>query len=277
MKYAPAAIADIDIPSAETPELGGESKAYVSFEPWRLIADIKQPVADSGVATMNQAFDLPVGGHDLQMVSVNGARSAVELVMTLGVTFADNSTGTATATFAIPARSKNQSFWIPQGIAVDVMGVGAGAGKKIKYVNPTLTSVVGGDTNNIFMLVALPEEATYSLIGCVRNKNAVLPIPKSKSIACGMNGSAFVKTARSEPGTLTISQAYVDYMDGLARINGHFVTVRIDTLKDERLLTERTVVARFKGMSSPNRGDGDDEVEASAEGNFQEFAVFVAP
>jgi hypothetical protein len=60
-------------------------------------------------------------------------------------------------------------------------------------------------------------------------------------------------------------------------VNGLFVTAKIETWKDERVLTERTYIDRWKAMANPDRGDGNTVVEADTQGNFQTFAVFTAP
>ncbi len=112
--------------------------------------------------------------------------------------------------------------------------------------------------------------------GAVTEAGLKLNISKSIAIPDRFDGSAFMKRGHSEPGSLSIKARYVDYMDGLGRMNGHFVTARIDVLKDDHLLTERTVLFQYKPAASPNRGDGDAEVTADSEGNFQAFATFVA-
>ena len=215
-------------------------------------------------------------GFDLQLVSTNGALSASEMVATFGVVFADDTEGSAVATFAIPARAVNQAFSIPAGTAADLMGVGAGALKQIASITG-LTSITGGYVGNQFKLVALPDAASYSLVGFVTEAGLKLPVSGSVAIADGFDGSAAIKRGRSEPGTLTAKSHYIDYMTGLARINGFFVTARIYVMKDDRVLTERTIIGRWKAMCNPTRGDGNDPVMGDAEGAFQEFAVFVAP
>jgi hypothetical protein len=218
----------------------------------------------------------PGAGFDLQLISTNGALSACEIVALLSVVFADSTAGTATATFAIPARAVNQASSVPAGTAVDIAGVGGGAGKQIASITG-LVSIVGGYVGNQFKLVALPDVASYSLVGFVTEAGLKLPVSGSVAIADGFDGSAAIKRGRSEPGSLTAKSHYIDYMSGLARINGFFVTGRIDVLKDDRVLTERTIIGRWKAMCNPTRGDGNDPVMGDAEGSFQEFAIFVAP
>ena len=284
MKCSPAPIADADLQTAIDPEIGAEKQLFVSYNPWNYLGDIAQTLAGvgdvdgAGTYTPNPiaVAAAPDSGFDLQLISTNGALSVEEIVATFGVTFADATVGTATATFAIPARAVNQAFSIPAGTAVDLIGVGAGAAKQIATITG-LTSITGGYVGNQFKLVALPDATSYSLVGFVTEAGLKLPVSGSVPIADGFDGSAAIKRGRSEPGTLTAKSHYIDYMSGLARINGFFVTARIDVLKDDRVLTERTIIGRWKAMCNPTRGDGNDPVMGDAEGAFQEFAVFVAP
>jgi len=241
-------------------------------------AETTAGVIGSGAYTPNPIAipAAPGAGFDLQLLSTNGSLSACEIVALFGVIFADATVGTATATFAIPVRAINQASSVPAGTAVDVAGVGTGAAKQIAAIT-SLISIVGGYVGNQFKLVALPDAASYSLVGFVTEAGLKLPVSGSVAIADGFDGSAAIKRGRSEPGTLTAKSHYIDYMTGLARINGFFVSGRIDVLKDDRVLTERTIIGRWKAMCNPTRGDGNDPVMGDAEGAFQEFAIFVAP
>jgi hypothetical protein len=278
MRYEPDDIADSDLQVALDPSIGGENKVYASFEPVVVAGLITQPAAASGVLTIESTFDNTGGGtaRDFQVVvDKTGARSEAEIAITLAVTFADDTNGLAVATFEIPDRSPNQMFSIGQGTAVDLVGTGGNSAKKIKRII-SVNTVVGGAANNRFRIVAYPEEATFFLIGCTNEANLTLPVSKSLPIPCGLNGSAFVKSGRSDPGTLTVTEKYVDYMAGLGRVNGHFATAMVVCFKDERIVTERIVVGKWKPMASPQIGDGDDIVTQQAQGNFETFAIFTA-
>ena len=277
MKCMPPPVEDEDLQTAIDPEIGGEKQLYVSMDPWQFIADIQQPAEASGVLTLNPLFSLSDNGPlDLQLLSYNGARSDEDIVVTFGVTFDDGTNGQATATFAVPARSGNQSPTVPAGMAVDVNGAGNKATNQIASVN-SIVSVVGGDVGNKFKLVAMPDDSTFSRVGFVTTAGLKLPVSTSVAIPDGLDGSAAIKRGRSEAGTLQAKAGYIDYMNGLARVNGLFVTAKIETWKDERVLTERTYIDRWKAMANPDRGDGNTVVEADTQGNFQTFAVFTAP
>jgi len=114
-------------------------------------------------------------------------------------------------------------------------------------------------------------------VGFVTEAGLKLPVSGSVAIADGLDGSAAIKRGRSEPGSMSAKSHYIDYFNGLGRINGFFSSAMIEVWKDDRVLTERVMIGRWKAMANPNRGDGNDVVSADAEGNFQEFAIFVAP
>lgn len=278
MKCMPLPIADEDLQTAIDPEIGGEKQLYVSMEPWQFVADVFQPQENSGVLTLNPLFEFEEGEPlDLQLVVYKvGARSDVPIAVTFGVTFADGSEGHATATFNIPTREANQSCTIPQGTAVDVNGAGNEATSQIEAVN-SIISIVGGDVGNAYKLIALPDDSTFTRVGFVTTAGLKLPVSASVAIADGLDGSAAIKRGRSEAGMLSAKAGYIDYLSGLARVNGLFVTAKIEAWKDERVLTERTYLDRWKAVANPDRGDGNTVVEADAQGNFQTFAIFTAP
>jgi hypothetical protein len=279
MRYNPTDIPSADLETALSPAIGGEAKVYVSETPWGSVGDVLMPAENSGILTLHNAYSLPGAGKDLALiVDRAGAVSAsgVLLEVTFNVTFDDNTGGTAKASYAIPGRAGNQGFSLPRGAAIDVIPVGGGnLAKKIKQVN-FVTSVAGGAANNRFELVALPELASYYLVGCTNQANFKLPVGSSLPIPCGLNPSRYTKRGRGEPGTLNVIEKYSDYLDGLTRLNGLFVTAMVEISKDERVLTDRFVLSHWHPMASPQIGDGDDIATADGEGNFSQFAVFTA-
>lgn len=271
--FQPAAILPEDLEAALAPAIGGEHIVKVTEEPWGHVADLLQPEAASGVMTLDTGYELPDTGKVLQiMVDRSGARSSVEMSVTLGVTFADDTTGTATATFTIPDYVPNQSFNLPIGAGVEFI---PSVDKLIKLVN-TVNSVVGGAVNNKFQIVALPNLDSFVRVGCTDQANFKLPVGSSISIPCGLNPSRYTKRGRGEPGTLTVSERWTSYLTGLTRLNGFFCSAMVEIVKEERIVTDRIVVNRWRPMAGPNIGDGDDVVKADGEGSFSDFVVFTA-
>lgn len=263
-----------DLPVANSPEIGGESKVKLSYAEIVSVGGITQTAPGSGTwAAEVPAFDFGADGVDLALVADTGIKSASNIVVDLDVTFDDASTGTARATFAVPSFAKDQSSNLPIGLAVDLIGQGAGnSDKKIKAVTG-INAITGGAKGNKFALVCLP--SAWFDLGCARSKNEQLPVPKSLPIPCGLKGSAFNKAGRSEPGQLELNALNYTYGDGLSRLNGHRGSVLVQVYKDGRVLTEQTVYGGYRPTPSTDRGDGDDEVTNKATGNFESFAKFV--
>jgi hypothetical protein len=278
MRYNLTDIAAADLETALSPAIGGEAKVYVSETPWGSVGDVRQISETSGILALHTAYSLPSAGRDLALiVDRAGAPSAsgVLLEVTFAVQFDDSTMGTARASYTIPARAANQGWSLPRGTAIDVIPVGApNLAKKIKAVYNA--SVTGGAANNRFELVALPEQASYYLVGCTNQANFKLPVGSSLPIPCGLNPTRFTKRGRGEAGTLNVIEKYSDYLDGLTRLNGLFVTAMVEISKDERVLTDRFVLQNWHPTASPELGDGDDIATATGEGNFSQFAVFTA-
>ncbi len=273
MRYGVSIPAD-DLAVANAPEIGGESKVKLSYSEIGIIGQISQTAPGSGTWTAEvPSFDFGASGVDLALVCETGVKSTVDVVVDLDVTFDDDTQGTARASFIVPSYAKDQSSNLPIGLAVDVLGQGAGnSDKKIKSVTG-ISSITGGSKGNRFALVSLPDD--WFDVGCARSKNEQLPVPKSLPIACGLKGSAFNKAGRSEPGQLELKALNFTYGDGLSRLNGHRGSVLVQVYKDGRVLTEQTVYGGYRPTPSTDRGDGDDEVTNSATGNFEAFAKFV--
>ena len=210
---------------------------------------------DGGSGASRSASGRREGGAAISVSAVSASPKSAAHAWTRGVPTSETAArkaGThdarcshksAALAWAIPARAVNQASSVPAGTAVDIAGLAGGAGKQIAAITGLL-SIVGGYVGNQFKLVALPEVASYSLVGFVTEAGLKLPVSGSVAIADGFDGSAAIKRGRSEPGSLTAKSHYIDYMSGLARINGFFVTGRIDVLKDDRVLTERTIIGR---------------------------------
>jgi hypothetical protein len=274
MKYG-FSVAAADIPVANAPELGGESRVKLSYEEFAVVAEITQAAPNSGTYTPNTpafAFDA-TNGNDLALLAKTGIQSAADIVVAFDVTFADNSAGTAEARFRVPSYAQNQSAYLPIGLAVDINGTGGNAGKKIKSIN-SMTNPTNGTAGNVFQVVALPN--TWYSVGCAKSKNLTPPgVTKPKAVACGLNGSAFVVAGMSDPGTLELEALHFTYGDGLSRFNGHRGTVMIERYAAGRVLCERVVCGGFRAAARNNRGDGDDEARDTASALFEIFAVFV--
>jgi hypothetical protein len=182
---------------------------------------------------------------------------------------------TATATFSPPGTAQDASFNFPPGLGVDFIVDGNGNENRTIRSIVSVDEVSGGRAGNKFFIMALPNRDSYTQIMCATDKSIPIPVGKSVSIPCGFDGSRWVKKGRSEAVSAEFTAKYGSVADGLARVNGHRVTVMVETHKDDRILTERLVLTGWRPVVSIKKGDGEAEAEASASGMYEVFAGFV--
>lgn len=274
MRYQIDPISADLLPIARSKTIGAESIVKANYHGWTDVAAILMQAPTSGTLTGTPGYADPGSGLDMQVRCANGVLSAGALVLTFGVTFADASSGSATATLTPPTWAKDQSFNFPQGFAVDLIGTAGNSAKKISTVN-SLTSISNGAGGNRFEIVSLPATAAdYFEIACVKDKSPKLPVTKSVAIPCRYDGSSDVKKGRSEPGALDVASRYNTYGDGLLRLNGHAVTPMVEVWKEDQVLTERYVYENWRPQANPKSTDGDAEDEVTATGMFERFCIF---
>lgn len=274
MRYQIEPIPSDLLPIARSKVIGAEYVQKANYDGWTDVGAILMQAPTSGTLTPTPGYVAPAGGLDMVVRCANGVRSQGALVLTFGVTFADASNGSATATLTPPSWAKDQSFNFPQGMGVDLIGTAGNSAKKITSVN-TLTSISNGGYGARFEILSLPDPLTaYFEIACVKSNDPKLPVTKSVAIPCRYDGSSDVKKGRSEPGSLSIASRYNVYGDGLLRLNGHAVSIMTEVWKEDQVLTERYVYENYRPQANPKSGDGDDEAEVTAEGMFERFCIF---
>jgi len=274
MRYNIDPISGGDIRVAEAAQIGAEVTVMASYEDLTSVGSISITAPTSGTFAGENSYTAPSAGHDMQLLCANGVRSAAQVVVTLGVTFADDTAGSAVATFNGPQGGwgNDTTFNLPQFLSVDIIGAAGNSAKKIKTVN-SLTSIAGGSAGAKFDIVALPVD--WIPITCSMNKEPTLPVTKSMPIRCGYNPSRFTKKVPGDPGSLSLTTKRRSYADGLERLNGHRVSIMLVHKKDDALLTERNIFTGVRFMAQPKFGDGEAEAEVTAEGNFEGVAIFV--
>lgn len=354
-KYNIPTIADEDLDTATSAEVGAEVRVYASYDPVRLAAEIELDAAGSGVdatgATLilDRAYKPPTSigsGRDIALVCLTPVLSAVDVVMVLavkqngtftniatvvtgnpgtintaaahGLTTGDTVTiagnvgstpsingnftatvvdadtftipvnvtvagtggtvagpervGTATATLRPSATASDASKNMPPGLAVDF--VSSGVNTTIRSIT-SITSVTGGSAGARFGVFAMPDSATFTEVACTEGKDIEPPTPQSIAIACRYNAARWVKKGRSNVPKLDFKAKYASYGDGLMRLNGHRVSVRLDTRKDDRILSERMIIGGWRPAVKVTRPEGEGESMAEATGLFETVAVFV--
>jgi hypothetical protein len=262
---------DLDLAGSAT--IGAESLLSLSWDDVIEVGTLVQTGATTGSWTGQPGYDTATA-RDLVIFADNGLLSAAQIEITFDVHYDAPGTtvGTAKAILIPPSYALNTGFNFPQAFALDLTVQGSGnSGKKIFSIDG-LNAITGGKTNNRLRVMALPE--TFHFVACVKDKNPGFPSPKSVAIACGYDASRWIKKGRSEVPTLECSAAYTSYGDGLMRANGHRLTAMIETVKDDRLLTERAIFTGWRPTVTARRGDGDTEDEARATGNYEAALVF---
>lgn len=275
MKYDPSTLSATDAELAREAEVGYESTVRASYNPFAIVYQLTQTAANAASAdTVAGAYSIPTAGLDLQLICANSVTSEGPLVVTLNVTDEDDTSTTAVATFGPPSFAGDQTYNFALGTGVDLV-CASGAAKKIKTITG-ISSVTGGNTGNRFRVVALPAESSWFDIGCTRSKDLTLPVPSTIAIACGKNASEYVKAGRNVVGELSVDAVYRSYGADLARMAGQKVSIEIATRRADRVLVERSVIGGWRCTPQSPKGDGDDEVVTTAEGMFEQFAVFFA-
>lgn len=180
--------------------------------------------------------------------------------------------GTATATLKPSATAFDDSFNLPPGLAVDFTT--SIVGSTVRSI-VDIESVDGASAGARFAVIAIPDDSTFKEIACTEGKDIDLPTPQSIAIACRYNAARWVKKARSNVPNFGFKAKYTSYGDGLMRLNGHRVTVRLDTRKDDRILSERMFIGGWRPIVKLTRPEGEGESMVESTGMFETVAVFV--
>lgn len=261
---------------ALTPEIGAESsKVMFTTEPCHQLGviEVTGSNTDSFVFS-SEAVDLG-GGADIHLRVQNplagGTGGAVSVQV--NVVYGDDSTGTATATLDIPAWSKIKQNVFAAGHATDFIPDAPGdVDKKIKSVQ-SVAAVNNTQAGNRFAIFSTPAADKFTSIGCAKAKDGAFNSPTTLHIQCGYDATAFTKKGVSQPSNLTLSYNYVTAMDSLVRVNGHYVTVLVKTVKDDMVPFEQRIYTRHLVSVKDSRGEGNDEVVATSEGAFEDLLV----
>lgn len=273
----PDVIAASDYPIAQKPTFGGETNLYVTA-----LAPTEQGLLEvrgvnSGVWTPDSAAATALGTTPQELVAVmevdaNGG--AANIVVTVVGTDQSDGALTGTATFAPPGYAKMTEKIFPTGFAVDVS---VAAGKKFKTITSVSVTNLAAAKNARITLFGLPSWTSFFLVGCKTDLNFATKSRVPKSIACGMDGTAFSKLGRSEESKLTFDSKLISMGDGAPRYDGVRATWAIQTTKEGRLVTERAYFLGAIIKVEPKHPDGEGESMASGSGIFEDVAIMPAP
>lgn len=266
-RQAIPAIANDDLDIAASAILGLEKRVFYALEDVIAVGEVSQSAAD-GTLSADPTFVADAAGLDMQVSLLNAVKSDVSIVLTFGVTFDDASTGTATATFVAPDWARDQSFNFPIGLAVDLIGTGYDSDKKIKTID-SLDSLAGGSAGARYGIISAPDEADYIQLPCVKNVNPMPPTSESVPIPCGYQAARWTKKGREATPTLSITSADPGAIESLNRLNGFRVTIKLEIVKDDRIMTSRQIYGGWRPKVTPTLPDGNGEAEVTAEGPYE--------
>lgn len=280
MQYVPPAIAATDLDIVESGYFGGEFGLYITTVPAVVLGQIDLSAAGAGTFTVHNGASIKTGGADLQLVAITPVLSTVAVALELATM--DNSgppavAMNATATLQPPSRAKNQSFNFARGTATDF--VPATAGKKISSITglATGTPVTGGDANQSYSVVQLPEQTDYELIAAVKDIDFNTRSRQAKGINAGMESDYWIKRGMTQPGELTIGSKLQSFVEGMMRYDGLKCTVMLVGLKDGQVTGDRLVFTEYVQTGKPRLPEGEGEAEIPSTGKFKEVLYFFAP
>lgn len=275
-KQGPPDFPTSQINAARKPGSGGEYELYITQEPAYELATIKQGAAGSPTLAVDSGYAVAVSARPSDLVAVvtsnnfNATNLAGAPQFVLNVVFDDNSTGTVTAVLQMPAwlgqGTADRSF--PIGFAVDA----AHASKSVKAVT-SLQSASNFPLNSKISIFAMPPiaMADYKRIGCQTNLQFTTKESPGRPVPCGLDGAAYVKRGRSEPGTVNFGGKGFTQADVIARYRGIQVILRADVKKDDVVVNERLFFIGVIYKKSAEVGEGDDDAAERCEGFYESF------
>lgn len=276
MGFAPEEVAVDQYPIIQKPDFGGEANVFLSTDSAIEYGKFEIMAADSGVFTADPVNDLPSDGKDLVAVidNASGLIDEAAVTVTANVTFADNTTGTAVATFEPPGYARVEQNVFPVGFAVDLVPSSA---KKIKAITSVSVDATLLAKGAVIAIWGPPDLDGFALVGCTTDKDFSTKARPSRPIACGMDGSAFSKRGRSEPGELNITAKVLNFGDGLARFNGVRCTAMVELEKEDTLISARIFFAEYVPTVRATYGDGEDEATFAGTGIYEDLIILNAP
>ena len=294
MKYDIAALATDDLAIAQKHDIGGEKKLWGTVEPAFQMGEVQCPADGSGVWTANSinvnATTGAIGtlgvltGVDLVCAVHRQLNADDDATVKLQVTFADDSTGFAVATFTAPSWVSNKSSSFEHGITRDLKTYSAYTDedtntpvtKTIKTIHG-LSAITNAKRFSGFTIWQLPQsETAWEYISHVETfdpnigTNPGIPIPD------GLEGTSEVVRGRSEPSSLDITALHRSFVDGLMRFAGKEVCVRCETWGGGAVVKERQIAVNCVLQVNPTFPDGNEMVKNVARGFMGKWFGFWA-
>lgn len=277
MEYTPAAIQTVDYVIARNHMLGGEVKLYATKERALLLGSVQGNGTNSGTLTVDEVYDDLLAATPAPLaIRVDGeVTGAGTVVITLGVTFADDTTGTCAFTYEPPNWVTNQTNDFGHNAAVE--GVPSAAGKLIKAIN-SVVSVTNAQRYATFEIWKLPQDtARWKLVPMITSVNPQSGIRPGVAIADGLDGTREVVEGRSPESSIELRANHKAYVDGLARFGGSYCCLRVERWAGGKILLERSVLVNCILQVNPEFGEGSDKVQTIGSGFMTRQLNFAAP
>jgi hypothetical protein len=275
MRFALPVLSASEILLAKKPEIGLESRVFISVVPMQKIGRIT--VTSAGAATFIAEAGVTWGaGLDLHLKVDSPIRSGSAPTVTLNCTLEGPlETQTALATFANPAWVPDQSHSYQVGRGFDFIPQGAGNSAKL------VTAVTGVSVTNIsqyaeFIVYGSPAASNFVEMGWKKGASGQYATPASISFADGYNPAAAIKAGRPDVPELNISLSHIAASAGMVRYNGHTVAALLKVIKDKSVHVSNIIYTGYRPQANPERGEGNDEVVESSAGPFEDCMQFDA-
>jgi hypothetical protein len=285
MGYAPVPVPLIDIPIALKPALGGEKRVYISMGLPTKLGTFFITGADTGTWTPEAGVTTPTGGFDIlaMVATVSGIRGGVSnvIVTATGIDTLDAALSQA-CTLAPVSYAPNAAKVYPVSAAYD--GVPSPASKQFKggvALNTAITGVtVDCDATAIYgevVLWAIPNGTTYpfSEVPGVDDFSFSDKTAQPLSIPQGLDGSRWKKLGRSAQGDFSFTTKKIGVSLDATQFAGVELTVRIDTLKEGRVLADRTYLLGASYGVKHSSPDGDGVATLSCSGIYTHALLYV--
>lgn len=276
MRLQLAALSATQILIAKKPEIGLSSRVFASAFPVQKVGRVV--VSAAGVATYvpEAGVDWGAEGLDLHVKVDSPLRASAAPTLTLNCTLYDPLPDqTAIATFAQPSWVADQTHTYQVGAGFDFIPQGAGNSAK------KVIAVTGAAATNVsqyceFVIYGTPAASAFVEIGWKKSASGQYATPASIAIADGYNPSAALVLGRPEVPELTLNFSHIVASAGMVRYNGHTIGVLLKVIKDKSVHVSNILYCGYRPQTNPERGEGNDEVQESSTGPFEDCLQFDA-
>lgn len=273
----PRTLTTDDYVVALKPSKGYEQQLHVSLEQSTELGTLEIAALNSGTFTANAADVARLLATPQELVAVAESDldgGAENIVVSLSVLYADNTLGTATATFSNPAYSNISEKRFPRSWAAEVI---ADADKLIKAIAGIAS--INAEPEAIgakITFFGLPSLSTFRKIPCKTQLNWDPRVAMPEPVRCGRDPSAFIKPGDLSEGALEITSKVPTFADSLARLNGLRVTGLIKEVKEDKLNTMNVFVMGLIMTARANVGESQEDVTLAATSRYEDVAILVA-